>query len=126
MSKFSIKERIKSFKYAFEGIFSLLRSEHNAWIHLAATIVVVSAGFTLEINRYEWMIIVACIASVFALEAVNTAIERLADVLQPEKDDRIKQIKDLAAGAVLIAAIASIIIAGLIFIPKICCCGTSC
>jgi diacylglycerol kinase len=126
MSKFSIKERIKSFKYAFEGIFTLLKSEHNAWIHLAATIVVVSAGFILEINRYEWMIIVACIASVFSLEAINTAIEGLADVVQPEKDDRIKQIKDLAAGAVLIAAIASIIIAGLIFIPKICCCGTSC
>ena len=126
MGKFSIKDRIKSFKYAFGGIFTLLKSEHNAWIHLVATIVVLSAGFILEINRYEWMIIVACIASVFSLEAINTAIEGLADVVQPEKDDRIKRIKDLAAGAVLIAALASIIIAGLIFIPKICCCGTSC
>lgn len=126
MSKFSIKERIKSFKYAFAGIFTLLKSEHNAWIHLAATIIVVSAGFILKINRFEWMIIVACVASVFALEAINTAIEKLADVAQPEKDDRIKRVKDLAAGGVLIAAIASVIIAGLIFIPKICCCGTSC
>jgi len=126
MSKFSIKERIKSFKYAFEGIFTLLKSEHNAWIHLVATILVVSAGFIFEINRFEWMIIVACIASVFALEAINTAIEKLADVVQPEKDDRIKRVKDLAAGAVLIAAIASVFVACLIFIPKICCCGTSC
>lgn len=119
MSKFSLKSRAISFKYAFEGIFTLLKSEHNAWIHLAATIVVIGAGFIFEINRFEWMIIVICIAIVFALEAVNTAIEILADVVQPAQDVRIKKVKDLAAAAVLFAAIASIIVACIIFIPHI-------
>ena len=120
MSKrFSIKERLRSFTFAFAGLKALLLEEHNAYLHVAATFLVVSLGFYFRLAPIEWVAITICIGMVFALELVNTSIEALADHITPEKHDNIKKVKDLAAGAVLVAAIMSVGVALLIFIPKI-------
>jgi len=116
---FSILKRIKSFSHAFAGLKILLREEHNAWIHVAATVCVLFAGFIFDISAVEWMVIVLCIALVFALELVNSAIENLADFVSPQKNETIKKAKDLSAAAVLIVAIGALIVGLIIFIPKI-------
>lgn len=117
--KFSVKARIKSFGYAFNGIGTLLRNEHNARIHLAAAICAITAGFLLGITPAEWMAVIFAIGFVFSAEAVNSAIEYLADLISPEYNKLIKNAKDVAAAAVLIAAIAAAAIGAIIFIPKI-------
>ncbi|MDR2868210.1 MAG: diacylglycerol kinase family protein [Bacteroidales bacterium] len=117
--KFSFKKRIKSFKYAFNGLKILIQEEHNSWIHVFAAIGVLIAGFLLKITTYEWLAVIFCIGFVIALEMVNSAIENIADFVSPEKHIMIKKIKDLSAGAVLMAAIVSAIIGLIIFLPKI-------
>ncbi|GEM65397.1 diacylglycerol kinase [Sphingobacterium faecium NBRC 15299] len=117
--KFSLQDRIKSFTYAFNGFKILLIDEHNARIHLVATVVTVIAGFYFDISKVEWMIVLLCIGAVFALEIINSAIENLADLVCQEKNEYVKKAKDLAAAAVLTAAFVSAIIALIIFIPKI-------
>ena len=114
-----LRQQIKSFGHAFHGIYLLFRDELHARIHLLAAIVVVSAGLWLGLSSGEWCIIILTIALVWALEAVNSAIERACDVASPLYHPAIKQSKDMAAGAVLIAAIAAIVIAIIIFVPKI-------
>lgn len=118
---FSWKARGKSFGYAFRGLMLLLRREHNVRIHLAALGVNVCLGFWLDISRFEWMLVIFAIGLVFALEAVNTAIEVLADrVSPPEKPDAaVGRVKDVAAGAVLIAALTSLCIGCIVYLPKI-------
>ena len=117
--KFSIIKRLKSFKYAFNGIFVLIKNEHNAWIHLAALVVVVVAGIILKLSYTEWALVVFAIGFVFAAEAFNTAIETLVDLVSPEFDKKAGLIKDVAAGAVLIVAITTVVIGILIFGKKI-------
>ncbi|MFB6318708.1 diacylglycerol kinase family protein [Saccharicrinis sp. FJH54] len=114
-----IKKVLDSFRYAFHGIFSLFRNERNAQIQLIVFLVVCSAGFYFLITTTEWMIICLFSALVFGLEAVNTSIEGLSDVLSPGYDKRIKRIKDIAAGAVLIAALFAVIAGVIIFLPYI-------
>ena len=97
----------------------MLRDEAHARIHLLATVCVVIAGFLFQISAIEWCVVCLCIGSVFTAEAFNTAIEKLADKVTRERDPLIKYTKDVAAGAVLISAIASFVIACIIFIPKI-------
>ena len=117
--KFSIKKRMHSFKYAFNGLQILLNSEHNSWIHLFASVCVLVAGFVFKISVGEWIAVIFCIGMVFALELVNTAIENIADFVSKEYHQSIKKIKDLAAAAVLVGAIAAAIIGLIIFLPKI-------
>lgn len=117
--KFSFRARARSFRFAFSGINTLIRDEHNARIHIVATIIVVIAAALFRIDPMEWVAIILCIASVWALEAVNSAVEALADKVSPEYSPLIRKAKDTAAAAVLIAAIASVAIAAIIFIPKI-------
>ncbi len=114
---FSIGDRIKSFKFAIKGIFSFFKTEHNAWIHLLATIVVIASGFVFKINNTEWCWIIVAIALVIITEMINTAIEILCDIISKEIDPQIKKIKDISAGAVLIASIAAIVIGLIVFIP---------
>jgi len=116
--KFSIRKRIQSFRYAFSGLWFVLKHEHNFRIHLLAAVVAVLAGFYFDISVYEWLAIVLIIALVLTLEIVNSAIEKLADVVSPEKNEQIKVIKDMSAAAVLLAAMVSLVVAALIFIPK--------
>lgn len=117
--KFSLRKRIKSFAYAFAGLRLVFRQEHNAWIHATAAICVVVAGFLFRISQLEWIAVVICIAMVISAEIINSSLERMADFVQPERDDRIKEIKDLGAAAVLVCAIASTIVGIVIFLPKI-------
>jgi diacylglycerol kinase (ATP) len=117
--KFSIKSRFGSFKFAFRGLASLLKNEHNSRIHLIAAIVVVTAGIILRINLLEWCLLFIVIGLVFLTELLNTSLEVLGDVFDPERNDRIKEVKDYAAGAVLISAIISVITGGFIFLPKL-------
>jgi diacylglycerol kinase (ATP) len=113
--KFSLRKRLKSFKYAFNGLGILLRDEHNSRIHLFFAILTIFGGFWFTISSTEWMILLLTIALVFAAEFFNSAIEALADKISPEKDELIKKAKDVAAGGVLITAIISVIVGVLIF-----------
>ena len=98
---FSFTGRIRSFKYAIVGIWTMLKSQQNAWVHAFATIVVVTAGFVFGISAAEWCWLVLAIIAVWMAEALNTAIEFLADVASPEFRPLVKKAKDVAAGAVL-------------------------
>ena len=117
--KFSLKRRFESFKYAFNGLKILIKEEHNARIHLMATIVVIVAGFAFKISFNEWTAILLAIGLVFALEALNSSIENLADFVAPDINENIKKAKDLGAAAVLIGAIVAIVIGLIVFVPKI-------
>ena len=116
-----LKKRIKSFGYAFKGIASLLKKEHNAWIHCMAIVVVTIAGIHLGITRTEWCIVCLCFGMVLVAEGFNTAIERLVDLVSPDFHPIAGDVKDVAAGAVLICAIAAAIIGMIIFIPYFFC-----
>lgn len=115
---FSWKARIKSFGFAGRGIWRFFRTEHNAWIHLTATIVVVLLAFFFNLTRYEAICIVFCIAFVWVTEMINTAIEKAMDYISIERHEQIRNIKDMAAGAVLIASVTSVIVGAIIFLPK--------
>lgn len=117
--KFSIKARLASFKNAWRGVTVFIRQEHNAWIHCTITVLVIIAGLLFHISTAEWIAVFFAIGLVLAAEAVNSAIERLSDVVQPEKDERIRDIKDISAGAVLVCAITAAIIGIIIFLPKL-------
>lgn len=119
MANFSLKQRIKSFTYAFNGLRLLILLEHNARIHAVATICVISMGWVYKISVNEWIAIILAIALVVAFEITNSAIEKLADVVSPNYHPAIKNVKDLAAAAVLVSAMAAFIIGLIIFIPKI-------
>jgi diacylglycerol kinase len=108
----------RSLKYAFRGIgFALYGG--NFQIQLVVAVLVIFAGWYFRISFNEWLTIVICIGGVLSAEAFNTAIEKLTDFIQPQEDEVIGQIKDIAAGAVLVLAIASLIVASIIFFPKI-------
>ena len=116
---FSIRKRLASFKYAFSGLRRLIKHEHNSRFHLLAALLVLAMGFILGICRTEWMILVIIIAIVFITEILNSAIESLADFVSPEYSLIIKRVKDYCAAAVLIAAITSVVVGLLIFLPKL-------
>ena len=116
---FSIVDRLKSFSFAFSGIAAMLRTQHNAWIHLAATVAAVALGLWFGIARGEWVLLVVAIVSVWTAEALNTAFEFLCDVASPEFHPLVKQAKDVAAAAVLIAATGATIVGLLVFAPYI-------
>jgi diacylglycerol kinase len=110
---------IKSFSYAWAGIKSCFASEHNFRIHIVAAIVAITFSLMLSISATEWIAIVFCIAFVVTMEMFNTAIEKVCDVIHKEIHPGIKKVKDIAAGAVLVSAVFSLITGGIIFIPKI-------
>ena len=109
----------QSFRYAFSGMDDLLRQEPNARIHCIITVLVVVAGFLLRISATEWLAVAFAVGLVLSAEAFNTAVERLADVVQPAQDERIRDVKDLAAAAVLLCAIAAAAVGLIIFLPKV-------
>ncbi|MCF8233963.1 MAG: diacylglycerol kinase family protein [Bacteroidales bacterium] len=117
--KFNIRSRLRSFRHAFRGIFYMLRTQHNAWIHAVIALAVMVLGIVYHISPTEWMLVVLCIGMVFGAEAFNTALESMTDLLMPEQHKKAGLSKDLAAGAVLISAIAAAVIGLLIFVPKI-------
>lgn len=111
--------RIKSFGHAGAGLVFLLKSEPHARIHLLATTLVVIAAIALDVSRQDWLWLVLAITLVWTFEAMNTAVEHLCDVVSPEHSQSVKRAKDVAAGAVLIAAIAAAIIGVCVFYPHL-------
>jgi len=116
---FSIKERVKSFAYAIDGLKVLLQEEHNARIHLCSGIVVILIGLLFRISIIEWLFIVGSTGAVISMEALNSAVENIADFISPDHHELIKKIKDLAAAAVLVSAVTAFIIGSIVFLPKI-------
>lgn len=116
---FSIRARVLSFQHAFAGIWAMLRTQHNAWIHAVATAVVVAAGFGFEIERGEWLAVVLSVAIVWTAEAINTAFEALCDVASPDFHPQVKLAKDVAAAAVLVSAMGAVVIGAIVFGPRL-------
>jgi diacylglycerol kinase (ATP) len=116
---FSIQARLKSFVYAFEGVMYFIKHEAQALIHLIAIVAVIGAGYWFNITLTEWIAVVFAIGIVISAEMLNTAIEKLTDMVSPQINEQAKIVKDLAAGAVLIASLTAFIIGLIIFLPKI-------
>jgi len=115
----NIRKALKSFRYAGAGVYDLFRQENNAKIHLIAAALILIAGIWFRLSTIEWCIIIIQIALVWAAEAFNTAIEKLADTVTTDYHPSIKIVKDVAAAGVLILAISAVIVAGFIFLPKV-------
>jgi diacylglycerol kinase len=111
-----LSARIRSFGYAIKGIVTLIGTQPHARLHLLATVIVTGAGICFHLRRWEWVAILLCIGMVWMAEALNTAIEFLADEVTLERRDRIGKAKDVAAGGVLIVAIISVAVAALVFL----------
>jgi diacylglycerol kinase len=114
------RARLRSFRDAWRGVVALVRGECHARLHLAATIIVVALGFSFRVSTGEWCALALAMGIVWAAEAINTAIETLADRITTERDERIGRAKDLAAGAVLLAAISAAVVGACIFLPRLC------
>jgi diacylglycerol kinase (ATP) len=110
--------RLKSVGYAFKGMLILIQTEASIKIQLVIAIFITIAGFYFNISTTEWMIQIGMIGLVMSIEGINTAIEYLSDFVHPEHDQKIGLIKDVAAGAVFIASIVAVIVAGIIYLPK--------
>ena len=113
--RFSIHSRLRSFKHAFAGLAVLLRTQQNARVHTVATAAVVAAGFAAGLSPAKWIALVFAIAGVWVAEALNTALEFLADAAHPGYHPLVKKAKDLAAAAVLIAATAATAVGIIVF-----------
>lgn len=110
---------IKSFGYAFNGLKICFAGEPNFRIHTLLTIVALIFGIVLQLSTFEWIVVTLCIAFVIAMEMLNTAIEKLCDIVYKDSHPGIKIVKDIAAGAVLVSAVCSLITGCIIFLPKI-------
>ena len=115
----TLSGRIRSFSHALAGIRFLLLSQPNARIHAAATLLVVAAGWFFEVSSAEWLVLTLVIVIVWAAEALNTAFELLCDVASPEYHPVVRTSKDVAAAAVLVCAIGSLIVGAIIFVPHL-------
>ena len=114
-----LSARLRSVGHAVRGLALLVREEPNARIHAFATVLVVVAGALLHLSPTEWGLIALAVASVWAAEALNTAIEALVDLISPERQALAAKAKDVAAGAVLVAAGGSFVIGLLVFVPHL-------
>jgi diacylglycerol kinase (ATP) len=110
---------IRSFGYAFRGVGMMLRQQENARIHAVATILAVVLGILVELHRGEWCAIVLAIGLVWTAEGMNTAIEALTDLVSPNEHPLAGRAKDIAAGAVLCAAVTAVVIGLIVFLPRL-------
>lgn len=117
LMKYDLKKQLRSFGYAWKGIQSCVGKEQNLSFHLIAAMAVIIAGIVLGITRTEWIMVVMCIGTVIAAELFNTAIEKLVDLVSPQQHPVAGQVKDIAAGAVLVCAATAAIIGLIVFIP---------
>lgn len=118
-SRFSLESRVRSFGYAFAGVALLVRSQHNAWIHAVVTVLVVGVGVLLPLSRIEWSLLILAIASVWAAEGINTALEKMGDAISADEHPLVGQAKDAGAGAVLLAAIGAAVVGLLVLGPHL-------
>lgn len=113
------KKRIVGFRFAWAGLKTVVKKESNFQLHLAATAIVVTLGIFFKLSLIEWAVILLTIGLVLITEMINSVIERIMDFIQPDYDERVKEIKDIAAGVVLVTAIISVVVGIIIFGPKI-------
>jgi diacylglycerol kinase len=118
-NKFSLKSRFKSFRFAINGLLSLLKNEHNSRIHLVAAFISIWLGIILKLSFTEWSLLIIVIGLVFITELINSSIETLADIIDPEWNKLIMLAKDYSAAAVLISAVIALATGCLIMIPKL-------
>lgn len=111
--------RLKSIGYAFKGALFLIKTESSIKIQVFCAIAVTIAGFYFDISQTEWLIQIGFIGLVMSLEGMNTAIEYISDFIHPERHETIGRIKDIAAGAVFIAAFCAFVAAMIIYLPKL-------
>ena len=114
-----IKGRLKSFKYAFRGTYLLIKTEHSIMTQIFIFSLTILAGLMVGISKQDWINQTLAMGLVLGIEGMNTAVEKLADFVHPDYHKKIGFIKDVSAGSSGIAAIISLIIAGIIYIPKI-------
>lgn len=115
----NVRKVFKSFSYAWQGIISAFIQERNLKIHFGFTLLVILLGVWLHLTPTEWLFVLLAIGGVIALELLNTAVERLVDLVTKQDHPLAKQAKDAAAGAVLVYAICSVLVGLIIFIPKL-------
>ena len=116
---FTIAARLKSFGHALDGLRLMLRTQHNAWLHLAASAAVVAAGLIVGLSGEAWTALILAIVIVWVAEALNTAFELLCDVASPDFHPIVKAAKDVAAGAVLLSAMGAAIVGTIVFLPRV-------
>ena len=114
-----MRKFIRGFGYALNGIWHATATQLNFRVHLVAAVIVVGAGYALQISKDEWLWVTLCIAMVLVAELFNTAIEFLVDLVSPEYNKKAGLVKDMSAGAVLITAIGALVIGLIIFVPKL-------
>lgn len=113
------RQRKNAFGYALKGLKLFFYNEAHAKVHTIAALLAILFGFVLNVNFFEWLVITIFISMVMALEALNSALEKLTDIASPEFSEKAGAVKDIAAGAVLLASIGAAIAGCIIFIPKI-------
>ena len=118
-AQFSVRARLRSFVYAGRGVGTMLRSQHNAWIHTIATLVVLGAGLVTRVSALEWCVLILALVAVWTAECLNTALEFLCDVASPDFHPLVEKAKDVAAGAVLICATGAAATGILIFVQHV-------
>jgi len=114
-----VKRLTKSFFYAFKGLYKVFKEEQNVRIQTLAAIIAAAAGTYFNISRNEWCFLILAITIVLLMEILNSAVERVADILKPRIDRYVKEIKDITAAAVMLASIMSLILGSVIFLPYI-------
>jgi diacylglycerol kinase (ATP) len=116
---FRLAARVRSFRHAFRGLAALVSSQHNAWVHALATAVVVALGLLLDVDRTQWALLALACGGVWAAEGLNTALEWLCDAVSPEHHPLVGRAKDVAAAAVLLAALAASAVGALVLGPPL-------
>ncbi len=114
-----MKNFFKSFPYAFKGLSTAFTSEFNLRFHCAFAVIVMAAALYLQVTRTQFCVLLLCCGLVISAEIFNTAIETLTDLISPDENELARKTKDMAAAAVLITAITSVIIGAIIFLPRI-------
>lgn len=110
---------MKSLGHALHGLADMVRTQRNAKVHLAMTLVVLALAAMLQVKRVEWMVLCFAVGLVWAAEALNTAMETLADALHPRRNPKVGLAKDLAAAGVLCAALAAMAVGATVFYPYV-------
>lgn len=116
---FTFSGRVRSMQYAFTGIRDLLATQHNAWIHAIATMLVFCAAWVLDVAAIQWCVLILAVSAVWVAEGLNTAFELICDVVCPESHPLVKRAKDIAAGAVLLSALGAVGVGLVIFLPLV-------
>lgn len=117
--KFSVRKFLKSFSYAFRGISDVFRREQNFKVHCLIGLIALLLGWFFHIPPTQWCFLIVVIALVLASEMLNTAIENLCDVAEPNQNETIRIVKDISAGMVLVCALGALAVGIVIFLPKV-------